>query len=71
MANDASVFHDFDVAGKAVLIHTGWAEHWNTDKYYYDHPFLTEDAAKYLKDQKVKLVGIDSHNMDDSSGKKR
>ncbi len=71
LANDASVFRDFDVAGKAVLIHTGWAEHWNTDKYYYDHPFLTEDAAKYLKDQKVKLVGIDSHNMDDSSGKKR
>jgi len=71
LANDASVFRDFDVAGKAVLINTGWAEHWNTDKYYYDHPFLTEDAAKYLKEQKVKLVGIDSHNMDDSSRKKR
>jgi len=71
LANNASIFLDFDVAGKAVLIYTGWAEHWNTDKYYYDHPFLTEDAAKYLKEQKVKLVGIDSHNMDDSSGKKR
>ncbi len=71
LANDSSLLRDYDLAGKAVLFNTGWAEYWNTEKYYNNHPFLTEDAAQYLKDQKVKLVGIDSHNIDDSSGRKR
>src|SRR5579871_4249451 len=71
LANDSSLLHNYDLKGKAVLFHTGWAEYWNTEKYYNNHPFLTEDSAQYLKEQKVKLVGIDSHNIDDSRGKKR
>jgi len=43
----------------------------NTEKYYENHPDLTEDAAKYLKDCSVKLVSIDSHNIDSTSGKTR
>src|ERR1044072_1150743 len=26
------VFSGFDIRGKAVLIHTGWARHWRTDR---------------------------------------
>jgi arylformamidase len=59
-------FHGEDVAGKAVLIHTGWSEHWNTPAYLNDHPFLTREAASYLRDQGAYLVGIDSHNIDDT-----
>jgi kynurenine formamidase len=59
-------FHGVDVAGKAVLIHTGWSEHWNTPAYLNDHPFLTREAATYLRDQGAYLVGIDSHNIDDT-----
>jgi arylformamidase len=66
MAIDADCFHGADVEGKAVLIHTGWDIHWNTEKYYNNHPFLTENAAIYLKEKKVRLVGIDSHNIDDT-----
>lgn len=56
---------------QAVLVHTGWATHWNTDTYYSDHPFLTEDAAVYLRDLGVTLVGIDSHNIDDTRTRSR
>jgi arylformamidase len=54
-----------DVRGKAVLVHTGWSRHWRTDAYFEGHPFLTEDAASFLRENGVKLVGIDSYNIDD------
>ncbi len=66
MAIEADVFKSSDVEGKALLIHTGWDTHWKTEKYFENHPFLTENAALYLKEQKVRLVGIDSHNIDDT-----
>jgi arylformamidase len=59
-------FHGINVAGRAVLVHTGWSEHWNTPAYLDDHPFLTREAAAYLREQGASLVGIDSHNIDDT-----
>jgi kynurenine formamidase len=64
-------FAGLDVAGTAVLVDTGWSEFWNTEAYFDDHPFLTENAASYLIDAGAKLVGIDSHNIDDSRGNRR
>jgi arylformamidase len=61
----------YDVTGKAVLIHTGWDMHWNTDAYYQGHPYLTKEAAEYLKEAGAKLVGIDSHNIDNTEGRTR
>jgi arylformamidase len=60
-----------DIKQEAVLIHTGWAEHWNTELYYENHPFLTAQAAEYLVSIGVKLVGIDSHNIDDTRRRSR
>jgi arylformamidase len=54
--------------GHAVLVHTGWDRHWRTDRYFEGHPFLTEKAANYLRDQGALLVGIDSLNIDDTTG---
>jgi kynurenine formamidase len=67
----AEFFKDLDLKGKAILIHTGWDLYWNTENYYSNHPFLTEDAAVCLKEKGVQLVGIDSHNIDDTSGNSR
>ena len=64
-------FERKDVRGKAVLVHTGWSHHWRTDAYFEDHPFLTEEAALYLRDHGAVLVGIDSHNIDDTRGRAR
>jgi kynurenine formamidase len=58
-------FSAFDVRGKAVLVHTDWSRHWRTDQYFEGHPFLTADAAAFLRDAGARLVGIDSHNIDD------
>ena len=61
-----SDFETADVQGKAVLVHTGWSDHWKTDRYFENHPYLTAEAAEYLRDRGALLVGIDSHNIDDT-----
>ncbi|MDI1290307.1 MAG: cyclase family protein [bacterium] len=63
----ASVFYDRDVAGKAVLLHTGWDRHFGTPEYGQPAPFLASDGVDYLASQGVLLVGIDSINIDDMS----
>lgn len=60
-----------DLKGKAVLIETGWDSKWKTDAYFENNPYLTKGAAEYLKDSGVTLVGIDSHNIDDTRGNSR
>ena len=64
-------FTEKEIRNKAVLVFTGWASHWNTPRYFEGHPYLTAEAAEYLKDCQVKLVGIDSHNIDDTGRKTR
>jgi len=71
MAVDAEAFDRLDVAGKAVLVHTGWDRHWRSEAYFDDHPFLTEAAARRLADRGAALVGIDSHNIDDARTRSR
>jgi len=63
---DVAALAGIDVRGKALLVHTGWAQHWRTERYGRGHPFLTASAAAHLKDQGVRLVGIDSLNIDDA-----
>ena len=60
-----------DVRNKAVLVHTGWDEHWRTDAYFQNHPFLTAEAARLLVQGGARLVGIDSHNIDDTRTRSR
>jgi kynurenine formamidase len=60
-------FARLDVRGKAVLVHTGWAAHWRTERYFEGNPYLTADAAAGLRDRGAALVGIDSLNIDDTA----
>lgn len=71
LAVDADAFEELDVAGKAVLVHTGWDRHWRTPAYLENHPFLTAAAARLLAERSAKLVGIDSHNIDDTRTRSR
>ena len=70
-AVDADAFAGLDVAGKAVLVHTGWDRHWRTDAYGKGHPYLTEAAARLLAERGARLVGIDSYNIDDTGARAR
>ena len=63
---DVGLFDGLDVRGCAVLVATGWDRHWGTDAYYHDHSFLAVAAAELLVERGAALVGIDSHNIDDT-----
>jgi kynurenine formamidase len=63
---DVPAFAELDVRGHAVLVATGWDRHWGSDAYYSDHSFLTVAAAELLAERGAALVGIDSHNIDDT-----
>jgi arylformamidase len=65
-AVDRTHLAPYDVAGKAVLVHTGWDRHWRTDQYFEGHPFLTAPAAEHLAAEGALFVGIDSLNIDDT-----
>jgi kynurenine formamidase len=65
-AVDAGLFAREDLAGKAVLVRTGWSRHWRTDAYFENHPYLTRAAAERLVEAGAALVGIDSLNIDDT-----
>lgn len=64
-AIDAPALLPYDLAGKAVLVHTGHDRHWATDAYGHDNPFLTAAAVELLVREGAALVGIDSLNIDD------
>lgn len=66
LAIDADAFAGLALNGKAVLVHTGWDRHWGSEAYFSDHPFLTRAAAELLANAGAALVGIDSHNIDDT-----
>lgn len=71
LAIGVEFFEGKELKNKAVLVYTGWSDHWQTDQYFENHPYLTEEAAEYLKNQAVLLVGIDSHNIDNTKRKTR
>ena len=62
----ADALRDVDLRGRALLVHTGWSRHWRTANYgATDAPFVSREAAEYLAQSGVALVGIDSVNIDD------
>ena len=65
-AIEPAAFEGVEVAGRAVLVRTGWDRHWRTDAYFEGHPFLTAEAAAWLLDAGAVFVGIDSLNIDDT-----
>lgn len=48
----------------AVLLWTGWDCYWKTGTYARG-PFVSEGAAMSLREQGIKLIGIDTLNIDD------
>jgi arylformamidase len=59
------------VAGKAILIRTGWDSRWGTDAYWEPGTYLVEDFAIQLVDAGVGLVGVDCWNIDDTTTRRR
>ena len=45
-----------------LVLRTGWGDHWGDDRYF-DHPYLTQAAARHLADR-CRAVGLDTINPD-------
>ncbi len=68
-AASVALLDGLDVAGRAVLFHTGWDTHWGTERYgQTPHPHLDVATAEALVEGGAAVVGIDSVNIDDTSG---
>jgi arylformamidase len=48
----------------AAVLHTGWSKYWGAPGYFTGHPCLTADAAQFLVDCGVQLVGLDMPSVD-------
>ncbi|MBY8856666.1 cyclase family protein [Nocardia sp. CA2R105] len=58
-------FTEFELRGRAVLIHTGWSRFWGMETYSCGrHPHLSARAAEFLANAEPRVVGIDSLNID-------
>ena len=55
----AHAFEGLDVAGKALLLCTGWSDHWGTEQYTH-FPFVPRALAERLRALRPALVGIDT-----------
>ena len=66
-----SALSGLEVAGYAVLLHTGGDRDFGTPRYAVDAPYLTGEAASWLVEHGAALVGIDSVNIDDREDPER
>ncbi|WP_062134996.1 cyclase family protein [Demequina aestuarii] len=57
-------FEGLDLAGRAVLVRTGWSARFGQADYAGGHPHLTADAGALLAASGCAVVGIDSPNVD-------
>lgn len=63
---DTDVISDkLDLKGKAVLFNFGWDKYWGEEDYY-EYPYISESLIDYLINSGVKLVGVDTINIDSS-----
>jgi arylformamidase len=67
-AVDVGALAALEVAGRAVLLHTGGDAAWGRADYVTEAPYLTEAGARWLAERGAQLVGIDSVNIDDIQG---
>lgn len=70
-ADNASIeIHDLDNhdinANDTILINTDWSNNSKLKKYFERNPGLSEEAAIYLADKRINLIGIDSPSIDPS-----
>jgi kynurenine formamidase len=52
--------------GVIAMLYTGWSARLNTNTYF-DHPYLSEAACRWLLDHGVRTIGIDAMNIDETT----
>lgn len=49
-----------------VIFNFGWHKYWETEQYYKQYPYFSYDAAQYIINAGVKVLGLDTPSPDDS-----
>ena len=49
--------------GDILLVYTGWAEKYGTEAYHV-HPYLSEDAARWMVEKGINIIGFDTLTLD-------
>lgn len=63
--NDIQVQLDsLELKNKVVLFNFGWDKYWKNEKYH-SYPFISESIINYLIKQQIKMIGVDTINIDD------
>ena len=65
---EPGTIEDVEVEGCAVLFHTGHSRTFGTAEYIVDHPYMAVETAQRLVERGAAVVGIDSLNIDATSG---
>jgi arylformamidase len=71
LAVDEEFLEGKEIEGRAVLFCTGWSGFWGRTSYFQRSSHLTSSAASLLVSRGAAIVGIDSHNMDDTDDRTR
>ncbi|MHA2366315.1 MAG: cyclase family protein [Candidatus Hodarchaeales archaeon] len=59
------ILKDIDLTGKGVLINFGWDQFWGSEQYN-NYPFISNELIDELINRKIKLIGVDTINIDNS-----
>ncbi|MGQ7295983.1 cyclase family protein [Quadrisphaera sp. KR29] len=51
--------------GQILVLHTGWDAHWGSPRYF-DHPYLTGEAAERVVATGVRTVALDALSIDET-----
>lgn len=62
--DDLKMFDELISKNRGLIIKTDHYKKWNTERYSTSYPTLTKDAANYLKDKEIELLGVDTLSPD-------
>lgn len=54
-----------ETRGAILLLRTGWSKYWKERKYF-DHPYVSADAARRIVDTGVRVIGVDTLSPDET-----
>lgn len=58
---DSPGFHEPDLKGNIVVLHTGWNRKMFGDpNYYFHNPYITTELARWLASKRIKALALDS-----------
>jgi arylformamidase len=53
-----------DRAPERIILRTGWSQYFGDLKFYNEYPFLSENAARWLVEQGIRLIAMDTPSPD-------